>query len=109
MLPQGFDRLFTKQVENFGISIFATAKKPDSKILHAAGLLSQYLDNDNDGQPDNQLVVEAIHRSKGTTVMSSTKREAEKIDLHRYIPEKVWDSMTILGLYAGDTSQKRQL
>ena len=35
--------------------------------------------------------------------MSSTKREAEKIDLHRYIPEKVWDSMTILGLYAEDT------
>ena len=62
--PKGFDRLFTKQVEIFGISIFATAKTPDSKILHAAGLLAQYLDNDNDGQPDNQLVIEAIHRSK---------------------------------------------
>ena len=38
--PKGFDRLFTKQVEIFGISIFATAKTPDSKILHAAGLLA---------------------------------------------------------------------
>lgn len=104
--PQGFDRLFTKQVEIFGISIFATTKTPDSKILHAAGLLAQYLDNDNDGQPDNQQVLKAIHRSKGAVVMSATKRETEKIDLHRYIPEKVWDSMTILGLHAEDTHPK---
>jgi len=104
--PQGFDRLFTKQVEIFGISIFATAKTPDSKILHAAGLLAQYLDNDNDGQPDNQLVIEAIHRSKGAVVISATKQEADKIDLHRYIPEKVWDGMTILGLHAEDTHPK---
>jgi len=104
--PKGFDRLFTKQVEIFGISIFATAKTPDSKILHAAALLAQYLDNDNDGQPDNQLVIEAIHRSKGAVVMSATKQEADKIDLHRYIPEKVWDGMTILGLHAEDTHPK---
>ena len=101
--PKGFDRLFTKQVEIFGISIFATAKTPDSKILHAAGLLAQYLDNDNDGQPDNQLVILAIHQSKGAVVMSATRREADKIDVHRYIPEKVWDNMTILGLHAEDT------
>ena len=104
--PRGFDRLFTKQVEIFGISIFATTKTPDSKILHAAGLLAQYLDNDNDGQPDNQQVLKAIHRSKGAVVMSATKRETEKIDLHRYIPEKVWDGMTILVLHAEDTHPK---
>ena len=101
--PQGFDRLFSKQVEIFGISIFATAKTPDSKILHAAGLLAQYLDNDDDGQPDNQLVIQAIHRSKGAVVMSATKQEADKIDVHRHIPEKVWNNMTILGLYAEET------
>ena len=101
--PKGFDRLFTKQVEIFGISIFATAKTPDSKILHAAGLLAQYLDNDNDGQPDNQLVIQAIQRSKGAVVMSATRQEADEIDVHRYIPEKIWDNMTILGLYAEDT------
>ena len=83
--PQGFDRSFTKQVEIFGISIFATTKTPDSKILHTAGLLAQYLDNDNDGQPDNELVIKAIHKSKGAVLMSATKREAEKIDVHRYI------------------------
>ena len=101
--PQGFERVFTKQVEIFGISIFATAKTPDSKLLHAGGLLAQYLDNDNDGQPDNQLVIQAIQRSKGAVVMSATRQEADEIDVHRYIPEKIWDNMTILGLHAEDT------
>ena len=97
--------MFTKQVEIFGISIFATTtKKPDSKLLHAAGLLAQYLDNDNDGQPDdNQLVTQAIHQSKGVVVMSATRQESDEIDVHRYIPEKVWDNMTILGLYVEET------
>ena len=61
--PQGFDCLFSKQVEIFGISIFATAKTPDSNILHEAGLLAQYLDNENDRQPENQLAIQSIQWS----------------------------------------------
>ena len=68
-----------------------------------AGVLAQYLDNDSDGRPDNELVIQTIRKSKGTMVMSATERAAEKIDVHRYIPEKVWDSMTVLGLYAEET------
>ena len=30
--PEGFDRLFSKQVEIFGVSIFATTKTPDYKF-----------------------------------------------------------------------------
>ena len=100
--PQGFDRLFSKQVDIFGIAIFATRRTPDPKLLHAAGLLAQYLDNDSDGL-DNELVIQALRKSKGAVVMSATERAAEKIDVHRYIPEKVWDSMTVLGLYAEET------
>ena len=99
--------MLTKQVEIFGISIFATTtKKPDSKLLHATGLLAQYLDNDNDSQPDNQFVTQAIHQSKGAVVMSATRQESDEIDVHRYIPEKVWDNMTILGLYAEETDSE---
>jgi len=90
--PEGFDRLFSKQVEIFGIFIFATRRTPDSKILHAAGLLAQYLDNDNDGQPDNELGLMAIRKNNGAVVMTETKREADKIEIYRYIPEEVWNS-----------------
>ena len=34
----------------------------------------------------------------GAVVMSATRREADNIDVHRYIPEKVWDNMTILNV-----------
>jgi len=84
--------LFSKQVEIFDIFIFATRRTPDSKILHAAGLLAQYLDNDNDGQPDNELGLMAIRKNNGAVVMTETKREADKIEIYRYIPEEVWNS-----------------
>jgi hypothetical protein len=101
--PKGFDRLFSKQVDVFGITVFATHRTPDEKVLHAAGVLAQYLDNDSDGRPDNELVIQAIRKSKGAVVMFATERAAEKTDVHRYIPERVWDSMTVLGLYAEET------
>ena len=75
--PKGFDRLFSKQVDIFGIAIFATRRTPDEKLLHAAGVLAQYLDNDSDGL-DNELVIQALRKSKGAVVMSATERAAER-------------------------------
>lgn len=40
---------FTKHIEVFGIHINATASAPDEKLLHAANVLAEYLDNDEDG------------------------------------------------------------
>jgi len=45
---------FTKQIDVFGIKILATSGTPDEKIIHAGNILAQYLDNDEDGIPDNQ-------------------------------------------------------
>ena len=36
---------FAKHVEVFGIHIYATAASPNEKLLHAANVLAQYLDN----------------------------------------------------------------
>ena len=40
------DMMFTKSVEVFGIKILATKNTGDAKIIHAAKILAQYLDND---------------------------------------------------------------
>ncbi len=48
---------FTKKVEVFGIKLFAVPAVEDTKLLHAANLMAQYLDNDEDGTPDNPAVV----------------------------------------------------
>jgi len=101
--PEGFDRLFSKRVDVFDINIFATRETPNEKVLHAANILAQYLDNDSDGLPDNKLVIQAIQRGKGTVAMYATERAAEAVDVHRYIPERVWDRMSIVGLYGEET------
>jgi len=54
--------VFTKQIKVFGVHVYATAGVADEKMLHAANMLAEYLDNDEDGIPDNQLVVDALVR-----------------------------------------------
>ena len=57
-------RVFTKQVEVLGIHVLATADSSDEIVLHVANVLAEYLDNDEDGVPDNQKVMDALIRSK---------------------------------------------
>lgn len=102
--PKGFRRLFSKQVDVFGIQIFATRRTPQKKVLHAANVLAQYLDNDSDGHPDNELVIQAMRKSKGAVIMFATERAAEAVDIHQYIPEQVWDNMSLVGLYGEETN-----
>ena len=51
---------FTKQVEVFGIHVYATEASSDDKIIHAANVLAEYLDNDEDGNVDNQKVLDFL-------------------------------------------------
>ncbi len=103
--PKGFASIFSKWVDVFGIRVYATDKTPDKKVLHAANVLGQYLDNNADGRPDNELVIRALRKSKGAVVMFSTERKANAIlkDIHRHIPEEVWNEMYAVGLYGAET------
>lgn len=60
---------FNKKVEVFGIKIFAVSKVEDAKLLHAANVMAQYLDNDEDGTPDNQAVVDEMIARNAFMVM----------------------------------------
>ena len=101
--PEGFSRVFSKQVDVFGIPVFATSRTPDNKVLHAAGVLAQYLDNDADGTVDNRQVLEMMKKNKAGMVMTATERSFERLDVHRFIPERIWDSMILQGLYGEET------
>ncbi len=57
------DSGFTKtnrKVEVFNIPIYAYKQVPDEKLLHAANIMAQYLDNDEDGVVDNSNVYDAL-------------------------------------------------
>jgi hypothetical protein len=69
--------VFSKGVDVFGVKVVATEGVPDTKVLHAAGVLAQYLDNDEDGMPDNPAVVEAMVAHKAVLVMFANFEERD--------------------------------
>ena len=60
---------FNRKVVVFGIDIYAVAGVTDKKLLHAANVMAQYLDNDEDGVIDNQLIVDKMLENKAFVVM----------------------------------------
>ena len=70
---------FTKMVDVFGVPIYATNTTGNDKLLHAAGVLAQYIDNDEDGEPDNSKIIEALLREKGAITMTKTEGEGRNI------------------------------
>ena len=60
---------FNRKVVVFGIDIYAVATVEDAKLLHAVNIMAQYLDNDDDGTVDNQLVLNKMLENKAFLVM----------------------------------------
>ena len=60
---------FHKKVVVFGIDIYAVSGVADEKLLHAANVMAQYLDNDEDGTVDNAEVLEQMQKNKAFVVM----------------------------------------
>ena len=58
-----------RKVDVFGISIYAYSDVEDSKLLHAANLMAQYLDNNEDGTVDNMNLVNALTTNNAALFM----------------------------------------
>jgi len=101
--PEGFSYVFQKQACVFGIEVYATAKTSDRKVLHAANVLAQYLDNDEDGLPDNPAVLAQLRGERAAIIMFATERDCEEIDLETYTPAHVLKAMSLQDLYGEET------
>lgn len=66
---------FTRKVVVFGIDIYAVPQVTDANLLHAANVMAQYLDNDEDGTIDNQLVVDKMLEKKAFMVMWKSEND----------------------------------
>jgi len=71
---------FSKYVNVFGVHVFSTQRTPDTKIRHVAGVLAQYLDNDEDGVPDNPLVLSHLLSRDAYLVFPADKQEFDRLD-----------------------------
>ena len=83
---QFLSHVYTKYVTVFGVHLFATEETSDSKIAHASNVLAQYLDNDENGMPDNPAVVKVLADSNASIVMFATEQDGEVVD--ESLPEK---------------------
>ncbi|GAB5533677.1 MAG: hypothetical protein Roseis3KO_54540 [Roseivirga sp.] len=71
---------FNRKVVVFDIDIYAVAGVEDRKLLHAANLMAQYLDNDEDGIVDDMNVLNAMKAEKAFMVMWKYELDLENID-----------------------------
>ena len=81
---KNYFKYYCKTTEVFGIKIYATNKVDNEKMLHAASILAEYLDNDEDGQVDNQKVVDKLVEKNVWLLLvknESDQDDAERINL----------------------------
>ena len=71
---------FNRKVVVFGIDIYAVAAIEDIKLLHAANLMAQYLDNDEDGTVDNPQVLNAMQNERAFMVMWKSENDLENLN-----------------------------
>ena len=71
-------KIFSKYVRVFDLYFVATESCPDDRVLHGASILYQYIDNDDDGIPDNKLVYDKLVELKATMTMFCNDRELER-------------------------------
>tara|TARA_B100000795_G_scaffold105200_1_gene77637 strand:+ start:965 stop:1795 length:831 start_codon:yes stop_codon:yes gene_type:complete len=58
-----------RKVTVFGVPIYAYSDVEDIKLLHAANIMAQYLDNNEDGTPDNMTVLTALTANNAALFM----------------------------------------
>ncbi len=69
-----------RKVVVFGIDIYAVPGVSDANLLHAANVMAQYLDNNEDGTLDNQAVVDKMLEKKAFVFMWASESDINNID-----------------------------
>ena len=103
--PQGFSQVFTKHIEVLGCGhIYGSSSTSNSKMLHAANVLAQYLDNDEDGIVDDPSLLENFQSRHASVVMWPTEAAFENSGAEDIIPESVWDTVLAQLLFGVETN-----
>mgnify|MGYP006218143211 CR=1 FL=1 len=94
--PTGLN-VFTKHVDVLGLHVFAKSNVSDSRILHSANILAQWIDNNEDGVPDNAAVHQHLVDNYASMLMWWNESQAEG-DYDK-IPDSTWDNYYLQDLY----------
>ena len=94
--PAGLD-VFSKHVDVLGLHVFAKSNVSDSRVLHCANILAQWIDNDEDGVPDNSAVHQNLVDNYASMLMWWNENQAEG-DMDS-IPDSTWDNYYLQDLF----------
>ena len=75
----GFESM-NRKIEVFGIPIYAASGVDESRLVHAAHIMAQYLDNDENGVIDNQPVLDRMLAAKSYLFMWKTESDIESFN-----------------------------
>ncbi len=78
-VPSGELAVFRKQFTYY-LNVFGTATTPPAKLRHAAVILAEYLDNDEDGKPDNPKVLATMIQRNAFLFMTANERALGRLD-----------------------------
>ncbi|MDP6795240.1 MAG: hypothetical protein QGG00_07600 [Verrucomicrobiota bacterium] len=96
----GLKTALPRYVQVFGLFIQATSRVPDAKLLHAANIAADFLDNNRDGKPDNPKVNDELWSKWSAVVMGYSERELEGL-YNRH--GEMFDAYALQGLFATET------
>ena len=105
-VPERFLRVssaFKKTIPVFGVHVLAAEGFSAVKHRHVAAVLSEYLDNDEDGKPDNPKVVEAMASRGMAMVLFRSESDMERID---HSGMEAYDFRYLQGQFESETRPK---
>ena len=76
--PERAFNVFCKKVNVFGVTLYATSTVSDQDLLHAANIMAQYLDNDEDSIIDNPLVLDKMIENQSSMVLFGTENSKDQ-------------------------------
>lgn len=100
-LPAGAQAIFGQEVDVFGARVLATRDVPAAKVTHAASVLAEYVDNDEDGVADDPEVPAQL-KDAAYLVMADEPGSLEG-DESRFDPSVLGEDSVVQPLYADET------
>jgi len=88
----------TKGLTVFGINFLATSEVPNDKLLHAANIMAELIDSNEDGIPDNKAVLDKLIEQSAYETMYNLM-EGNKVEIDNDILREVSKAATTLGAY----------
>ena len=90
--------VFSKKVNVFGVLIYATSDVSNQDLLHAANVMAQYLDNNEDSLIDNPLVLNNMVSNNSAMVLFGSEGSSE-LQFFMDAGDDVFDNYRLQDLY----------